>query len=109
MSIKGILRFDAKAIRTLNIKGMINNHYLAQAIDDSAWSSFVTKLKYKSKSSRKIIFLKGKFEPSSKIYHVLDTRHLSSNERKENLNGLIARQNMIMRLIPQLRSNNSLY
>ena len=48
VSIKEILRFDAKAVEILNIKGMVKNHHLTQAIGDLAWSSFVRKLEYKS-------------------------------------------------------------
>jgi putative transposase len=49
---------------------MIKNHHLVQATCDSVWSSFVTKLKYKSEWSGKTILIIGKFEPSSKICHV---------------------------------------
>ncbi len=38
---------QAVAVETLNIKGIMRNHKLAQAIGDSAWYSFVLKLTYK--------------------------------------------------------------
>ena len=49
---------------------MITNYNLAQVICDSAWSSFVTKLKYNSEWSGKNILMIDKFESSSKICHV---------------------------------------
>jgi len=55
------------AFETPYVKDMIKNPHLAQAICDSVWSSFVTKLEYKSEWSGKLILLIGKFVPSSKI------------------------------------------
>jgi putative transposase len=49
---------------------MIKNYNLAQAICDSAWSSFVTKLEYNSEWSGKNILMIDEFESSSKICHV---------------------------------------
>ena len=57
---------QAVAVETLNVKGMMRNHKLAQAIGDSAWSSFVLKLTYKAEKFGKTIFKIGLFEPSSK-------------------------------------------
>ena len=41
------------------------SHHLARSIGDLAWSSFVTKLEYKSEWLGKTILMIGKFEPSS--------------------------------------------
>jgi putative transposase len=49
---------------------MVKNHNLAQAISDSAWSSFVTKLEYKAEWFGKTIHRIGRFEPSSKLCNV---------------------------------------
>ena len=49
---------------------MITNHHFAQAIFDSTWSSFVTKLEYKSEWLGKTLLMIGNFELSSKICHV---------------------------------------
>jgi putative transposase len=49
---------------------MQKNHHLAQAIGDSAWSSFVTKLEYKAEWYGKTILRIGRFEPSSKLCNV---------------------------------------
>jgi putative transposase len=47
-SSKLIRENQAIAVETLNVNGMLKNHCLAQAISDSSWSRFVTKLKYKT-------------------------------------------------------------
>lgn len=61
---------QAIALETLNVKGMIKNHNLAQSISDSAWSSFVTKLEYKAEWLGKTVLRIGQFEPSSKLCNV---------------------------------------
>jgi len=64
-------------LETLNVKGMIKNHHLAQAISDPAWSSFVTKLEYKAVWYGKTILRIGQFEPSSKSVMSVDSIILS--------------------------------
>ena len=44
-----IKNYDVIALESLNVKGMMANHRLAQAIQDVAWSGFVSKLEYKAK------------------------------------------------------------
>jgi putative transposase len=73
LSFKLVSENQAIAFEIPYVKDMIKNHHLAQAIRDSVWSSFVTKLEYKSEWSRKPILLIGKFAPSSKICPVCDT------------------------------------
>lgn len=70
VSNKLISENQAVAIETLNIRGMIKNHKLAQVISDSAWYSFVSKLEYKAKWIGKTILKIGQWEPSSKNCHV---------------------------------------
>ncbi len=70
ISFKLISENQALAVETLNVKGMIKNHHLAQAIGDSAWSSFVTKLEYKAEWYGKTLLRIGQFEPSSKVCNV---------------------------------------
>lgn len=70
LSFKLVSENQAVALETLNVKGMLKNHHLAQAISDSAWGSFVTKLEYKAEWFGKTILRIGQFEPSSKICHV---------------------------------------
>jgi len=70
LSFKLVSENQALAVETLNVKGMIKNHHLAQAIGDSAWSSFVTKLEYKAEWYGKTLLRIGQFEPSSKVCNV---------------------------------------
>jgi len=70
ISSKLISENQAIALETLNVRGMVKNHCLAQAINDSAWSSFVTKLEYKAEWFGKTILRIGQFEPSSKLCNV---------------------------------------
>ncbi|AGF95870.1 Mobile element protein [Methanosarcina mazei Tuc01] len=70
LSFKLISENQAVALETLNVKGMVKNHHLAQSISDSAWSSFVTKLEYKAEWFGKTILRIGQFEPSSKLCSV---------------------------------------
>ncbi|MDD3032836.1 MAG: RNA-guided endonuclease TnpB family protein [Candidatus Pacebacteria bacterium] len=70
LSSKLISENQAIALETLNVKGMVKNHCLAQCISDAGWSSFVTKLEYKSEWTGKTILRIGTFEPSSKICNV---------------------------------------
>ncbi|MDD3077417.1 MAG: IS200/IS605 family element RNA-guided endonuclease TnpB [Proteiniphilum sp.] len=70
LSSRLISENQAIALETLNVKGMIKNHCLAQSISDAGWSSFVTKLEYKAEWAGKTILRIGTFEPSSKICNV---------------------------------------
>ena len=70
LSFRLISENQAVALETLNVKGMVKNHHLAQYISDSAWSSFVTKLEYKAEWLGKTILRIGQFEPSSKLCSV---------------------------------------
>jgi putative transposase len=70
LSFRLISENQAIALETLNVKGMQKNHCLAQAISDSAWSSFVTKLEYKAQWFGKTVLRIGQFEPSSKLCNV---------------------------------------
>lgn len=70
LSSKLISENQAIALETLNVKGMVKNHCLAQSISDAGWSSFVTKLEYKAEWFGKTILRIGRFEPSSKICNV---------------------------------------
>lgn len=61
---------QAVAVETLNIKGMIKNHYLAKAISDVSWSEFFRMLEYKAEWYGKTLLKIGQFEPSTKICNV---------------------------------------
>jgi putative transposase len=70
LSFKLLSENQAISLETLNVKGMVKNRCLAQAISDSAWSSFITKLEYKSEWFGKTVLRIGRFEPSSKLCSV---------------------------------------
>lgn len=83
VSISLVRGYDLIAIEDLNVKGMVKNHHLSKAISDVAWSSFITKLKYKAHWYGKELIVIDRFYPSSKTCsccdHVKET--LSLDER----------------------------
>lgn len=64
-----ITRYDVICLEDLNVKGMVQNHHLARAIEDAAWAEFVRQLTYKAEWYGKHILYIGRFEPSSKLCH----------------------------------------
>jgi len=76
--------YDLIAIENLNVRGMVKNHKLSKAISDVAWSSFVTKLKYKAEWHGKELIVTDRFYPSSKTCSCCDhiKESLSLNERQ---------------------------
>jgi putative transposase len=84
VSSKLVRVYDLIAIEDLNVKGMIKNHKLAKAISDVAWSSFVTKLKYKAQWNDKEVIIIDRFYPSSKTCSCCDNvkESLSLEERQ---------------------------
>ena len=83
VSSKLVKDYDLIAIEDLNVKGMVKNHCLAKAISDVAWSSFVTKLKYKAEWNDKEVIVIDRFYPSSKTCSWCDhvKESLSLDER----------------------------
>jgi putative transposase len=53
-------------IEDLNVKGMMQNHKLAFAISDAAWSEFGRQLKYKSEIYHNDLVIADRWMPSSK-------------------------------------------
>lgn len=53
-------------IENLNVKGMIKNHKLAQAISDVAWGTLVNLLDYKCQWNNRELVVIDRFYPSSK-------------------------------------------
>ena len=84
ISSKLVRDYDLIAIENLNVKGMVKNHCLAKAISDVAWSSFVTKLKYKAQWNDKEVIVIDRFYPSSKTCSCCDhvKESLSLEERQ---------------------------
>ena len=57
-------------LEDLNVKGMLQNHHLARAIQDASWGEFTRQLQYKSDWKGDNIIYIGMFEPSSKTCSV---------------------------------------
>ena len=57
-------------IEDLNITGMLQNHYLAQAVGDVGWNTFTNMMAYKAEWQGVNIVKIGRFEPSSKLCNV---------------------------------------
>ena len=62
-------QFDAICVENLNIKGMVKNRNLAQAVSDVSWSAGLDMLKYKSEWRGKTYLEIGRFDPSSKLHN----------------------------------------
>ena len=58
--------YDLICVETLNTKGMLKNHKLAQSIQDSAFSSLIQKITYKAEWEKKVVVKIDRFYPSSK-------------------------------------------
>ncbi len=71
---------QAIAVETLNIKGMMKNHYRAQSTGDSGWYSFVLKLQYKAEWLGKTVIKISQWLPSSKTCSVCGYKHLNLTE-----------------------------
>ena len=67
LSTEIIKNHDIICIEDLNTKGMLRNHKLAKSISDVSWSSFVTKLQYKSDWYGREIIKVDKWFPSSQL------------------------------------------
>ena len=63
-------RFSVIVVESLNVKGMLKNHYLAKAISDAGWSTFISFLRYKSVLYGAKLIQASPFYPSSKLCSV---------------------------------------
>ncbi len=61
-----VRRFDLIAIESLNVKGMVKNHNLAQAISDVSWGIVKRQLRYKTLWYGKQFVEIDQWEPTSK-------------------------------------------
>lgn len=61
-----VRKYDTVCLENLNVKGMMQNHHLANAISSVAWNEFVRQLAYKAEWNGKNVIFIGRFEPSSK-------------------------------------------
>lgn len=62
-----VSNYDTICLEDLNVKRMVKNHHLAQALSDIAIGTFNIILEYKAKENGVNILRIGRFEPSSKM------------------------------------------
>ena len=76
--------FDAVYMENLNVSGMLKNRKLSRKIHETAWSTLVEMIKYKSLKSGRTFHQIGRFVPSSKTCsccgHKLQTLDLGTRE-----------------------------
>jgi len=84
LTTKLVSENQAIVVESLNVTGMMKNHYLAQAIGDVSWSEFFRQLEYKCEWYGKTLLRIGQFEPSSKMCSVcgLINRDLKLSDRE---------------------------
>ena len=71
---------DVICLEDLQVRNMVRNHKLAQAISDVSWSEFVRMLSYKAEwYGRKIVRI-DKFFPSSQICHCCGHKHSETKD-----------------------------
>lgn len=70
-------------MESLNVKGMVRNHRLAQAVSDVAFGEFFRQIEYKAALNGVIVTKADRFYPSSKTCSVCDNikKELSLKER----------------------------
>ena len=77
LTVKLINRFDCICLEDLNVKGMMQNHNLANSIGDVSWSEFVRVLKYKAEWNGARVVQIDRFDASSQTCHVCNYKNSS--------------------------------
>ena len=71
-----IHNYDLICTENLQVKNIMANHHLAQAVADVGWGAFFAMLDYKSLWYGKVVQRVDKFFPSSQLCHVCGYRNL---------------------------------
>ena len=80
LSTELIRNNDVICLEDLQVKNMVKNHKLAQAISDVSWSEFVRMLSYKAEWYRRKIVKIDKFFPSSQICNCCGHKHIETKD-----------------------------
>lgn len=82
LSTQIIKENDVICLEDLQVKNMVQNHKLAQAIHDVSWSEFVRELEYKARWYGRTIIKVDKFFPSSQICNICGYKNEDTKDLK---------------------------